>query len=730
MRTPDNGFKQALARGETRIGLWLALADAYAAELCAGSGFDWLLIDGEHAPNDLRSILAALQAVAPYPVHPVVRLPHGDPALIKQVLDLGAATLLVPMVETAEQAHTLARAMRYPPAGTRGVGSGVARSSRWTRFPGYLREADDRVCLLVQVESETGLAQLEAIAAVDGVDGVFIGPADLAASMGHLGRPDAPEVRSAIDAAIAAILKAGKAPGILATDPVLARHYLQLGARFVAVGVDTTLLARSTAALAASFVAPPADKPSLEDLRAAFSGRLLTGEDEMEPFLVDWRRRWRGRALAVAQPDTTLDVAAVLSWCNRNRVPVVPQGGNTGLSGGSVPDGSGRAIVLSLTRLSRIRAVDPVNNTITVEAGCTLQQVQEAARAAGRLFPLSLAAEGTCTIGGNLATNAGGVRVLRYGNARELCLGLEAVTPSGEVWDGLRGLRKDNTGYDLRDLYIGSEGTLGVITAAVLKLHPLPAVETAAFIAVPDLEAAVRVLELGQQRLNAELTAFELLSEECLGLVLKHMPALRRPLAEPSPWYVLIGVSSSRAEGQASQSLMDLLEAALERGWVTDATAAQSLGQVKDLWALRENTSEAQAHEGPTIKHDISLPISAIPEFAIGTGEAIASGYPGVRLAVLGHLGDGNLHYNLLPAADRCGPEHAEAFRALEAPINRLVHDAVARFGGSVSAEHGLGVLRRAEAARYKSPVELRLMRTVKDALDPLGLMNPGKLFA
>lgn len=730
MRTPENEFKLALARGETQIGLWLALADAYSAELVAGSGFDWLLVDGEHAPNDLRSILATLQAVAPYPVHPIVRLPSGDPVLIKQVLDLGATTLLIPMVETADQARALVQAVRYPPNGIRGVGSGIARSSRWARYETYLHEADKRICLLVQVENETGLRNVDEIAAVDGVDGVFVGPADLAASMGYLGQASTPEVLAAIDGAISSILAAGKAPGILMPDRARAKRYIQAGARFVAVGVDTTLLANSTAALAASFRRPRTAAPSLEDLAAAFSGRVIDTPDEMAPFLLDWRRRWQGRALAVVQPDTAEDVAAVVAWCRRNRVPVVPQGGKTGLSGGSVPDDSGTAIVLSLSRLNAIRSIDPLNNTITVEAGCTLLQVQEAARDAGRMFPLSLAAEGTCTIGGNLATNAGGVRVLRYGNARELCLGLQVVTPEGDLWDGLRGLRKDNTGYDLRDLYIGSEGTLGVITAAVLKLHPLPTVETAAFVALPDLEAALKVLDLGQQHLGAELTAFELLSEQCLGLVLKHMPDLRRPLAEAAPWYALIGVSSTRAEADATQSLMEILETALENEWVSDATAAQSIGQVKELWALRENTSEAQAHEGPTIKHDISLPISRIPDFVTQTVAAIMEEFDGVSMAILGHLGDGNLHFNVKPAPPRRNDASTVPFQQLEAPINKLVHDAVARFNGSVSAEHGLGVLRRDEAARYKSAVELRQMRAIKDALDPLGLMNPGKLLA
>jgi FAD/FMN-containing dehydrogenase len=468
---------------------------------------------------------------------------------------------------------------------------------------------------------------------------------------------------------------------------------------------------------------------SLDSLRATFCGRLLTDPAEMAPFLTDWRGKWTGRALAVAQPDRATDVAAVLRWCHQHQVPVVPQGGNTGLSGGSVPDDSGRALLLSLTRLNRVREVDVLNNTLTVEAGVTLAQVQAAALAADRLFPLSLAAEGSCTIGGNLATNAGGVQVLRYGNARELCLGLEVVTAEGELWGGLRALRKDNTGYDLRDLYIGSEGTLGVITAAVLKLFPLPAAQAVALAAVPSPADAVKLLQLAQAALGAQLTAFELISDTCLGLVEKHLPGSRRPLADASPWYVLIEVSDAEDPAHADAAIEALLEAALEQGLASDAAVSSSLAQFEALWALRENISESQGAEGKTIKHDIALPISRIAEFIEATDAAITAAFPSVRLVVFGHLGDGNLHYNLSPAVGRTGAEHAADFLALEAPLNRLVHDAVAARGGSISAEHGLGVLRRDESARYKSAVELGLMQAVKDALDPLGLMNPGKVW-
>jgi FAD/FMN-containing dehydrogenase len=460
-----------------------------------------------------------------------------------------------------------------------------------------------------------------------------------------------------------------------------------------------------------------------------FDGRWLTQPEDMAPFLTDWRRRWTGRALAVAQPATPEGVAAVLRHCRAQRIAVVPQGGNTGLSGGATPDAGGQAVVLSLLRLARIRAVDPLNDTITVDAGCTLAQVQQAAQDAGRLFPLSLAAEGSCTIGGNLATNAGGVQVLRYGNARELCLGLEVVTADGEIWDGLRALRKDNTGYDLRDLFIGSEGTLGVITGAVLKLHPRPARRTVAFAAVHTPQAALALLTLARERLGPALTAFELVSATCLDLVLRHVPAARQPFGTAAPWYVLLEASESGAQAadgaSGSPALEALLETALERGLLADAAVSASQAQFEALWLLREAVSEAQGAEGKTIKHDIALPISALADFLAQAGAATAALAPQLRLVAFGHLGDGNLHYNFSPPASGMD---AAAFLALEAPLNQCVHDLVARHGGSVSAEHGLGVLRRDEAARYKSALELRLQRAIKEALDPLGLLNPGKL--
>ena len=466
--------------------------------------------------------------------------------------------------------------------------------------------------------------------------------------------------------------------------------------------------------------------PRVEDLRARFSGRLITNAADMAPFLTDWRRRYTGRALAVAQPDTTQDVAAVVRWCAEHRVPIVPQGGNTGMVGGATPDPDGRALVLSLARMNRIRAVDPVNNAITVEAGVILAQLQQAARDARRLFPLSLAAEGSCTIGGNLSTNAGGVQVLRYGNTRELCLGLEVVTPDGEVWNGLRGLRKDNTGYDLKDLFIGAEGTLGVITAAVMKLHPLPAAQVTALAAVPDPHAALRLLELAQRRLAASLTAFELISDYCLGLVEKHLPDQRRPLADPSPFYVLLESSDYEGEAHAAERFEALMAEAMEDGTVTDAAIAASIAQSRAFWGLRESIPEAQAREGRNIKHDIAVPISSIGRFIDETSAALEGAFPGIRMVVFGHLGDGNLHYNVSPAPG----VDPDAFMANEPEINRITYDAVTAHRGSISAEHGLGQLKPAENAHYKAPLELALMRRIKQTLDPLGLMNPGKVLA
>lgn len=450
-----------------------------------------------------------------------------------------------------------------------------------------------------------------------------------------------------------------------------------------------------------------------------FQGRLIEAPDDMAPFLVDWRRQFHGRAIAVAQPETTEAVATLVRWCAEHRVPVVPQGGNTGLAGGCVPDRSGQALVLSLARLARIRNVDPAANTLIAEAGCTLQSVHDAAAAAGRLFALSLPSQGSCTIGGNLATNAGGTAVLRYGNARELCLGLEVVTADGRIWNGLRGLRKDNTGLDLRDLFIGAEGTLGVITAAVLKLFPHPAGTAVALAAVPTPEDALRLLAHAQSSLGPALTAFELISRFCLDLVLRHFPTAPDPMGAASAWYVLLEAADWRDATAARHNLAAALEDVIDAGIITDAVIADSLAQAASLWSLREHISDAQAREGAHAKHDISIPIATIPAFIAEAVPAVETSVPGARPAIFGHLGDGNLHVNiLLPPGN---------FAALQAGANRVVHDLTAAYGGSISAEHGLGVLRAAEAARYKSAVELDMLCAIRAALDPLGIMNPGK---
>ena len=450
------------------------------------------------------------------------------------------------------------------------------------------------------------------------------------------------------------------------------------------------------------------------------SAYVLTEAADLAPFLTDWRGRYRGAACCVVRPGSTAEVAAVVKACVLAGVPIVPQGGNTSLCGAATPDQAGRAVVLSLGRLNRVLALDPQNNTITVEAGCTLAQIQAAAQAADRLFPLSLASEGSCQIGGNLSTNAGGVQVLRYGNTRELTLGLEVVLPSGEVWDGLRGLRKDNTGYDLKHLFIGAEGTLGVITGAVLKLFPLPRRQTTCWLNVASPAAAVALLAEAKTAFDAQLTAFELVSEVSLALVLKHIPQARR-LGLAASWYVLAEFSDAPPE-QVEAWLGQCLAAEL----IQDAVLAGSLAQARELWALRENISEAQKIEGVSIKHDIAVPVSAIPEFLARADAELKAAFPGIRVVAFGHVGDGNLHYNLSKAE---AGDNA-AFIASQPQVNHIVHDLVHALNGSISAEHGLGQLKRDEILRYKSAVEIAMMRSVKLALDPQGLMNPGKLLA
>jgi FAD/FMN-containing dehydrogenase len=454
------------------------------------------------------------------------------------------------------------------------------------------------------------------------------------------------------------------------------------------------------------------------------AANVLDGETDMAPFLSDWRGRYHGRARAVVRPRDTAEVAAVVAACAQAGVAMVPQGGNTGLCGGATPLADGAAVVISLARLDRVRALDPDNDTLTVEAGCTLAAVQEAAQAAGRLFPLSLASEGSCLIGGNLSTNAGGVQVLRYGNTRDLVLGLEAVLPDGRVWDGLRALRKDNTGYDLKQLFIGAEGTLGIVTAAVLKLFPAIRTRATAWVAVADPRAAVRLLGLLRAACGDRVSAFEIVGRTALGLVLRHIPGARDPLAGAPAWTVLVELSDPAVDAPLEAQLEAVLGEAVAQGLASDAVVAASVAQARALWALREDISEAQRIEGVSIKHDVSVPVSRIPEFLERAGAALAARWPDIRVVAFGHIGDGNLHYNLSKAV----ADANATFIARTAEVNGIVHDLVCELGGSISAEHGLGQLKREEVLRYKPALEMELMRRVKQAFDPAGLMNPGKV--
>jgi len=453
-------------------------------------------------------------------------------------------------------------------------------------------------------------------------------------------------------------------------------------------------------------------------LRSAFANligekNVLATPQDMAPYTTDWRRQYRGEAQCVLRPGSTAEVAAVVALCAREGIAVVPQGGNTGLCGGSVPTGARPEIVLSLARLNRIRAIDALNDTMTVEAGCVLAAIQHAADAAGRLFALSLAAEGSCQIGGNLSTNAGGVNVLRYGNAREQVLGLEVVLPDGRVWNGLRALRKDNTGYDLKQLFLGAEGTLGVLTAAVLKLHPKPSAQATAWIALRSPARAVELLAQLRARLGERVSAFELVSRRCLEAVLRHVPALRDPLPQAHPWYAL----AEFADAGEPVALAARVEQAFAdaSGLLEDAALAASAAQSQALWRIRETIPEAQF---TNVKHDVSVPVSKVPELIERAGAALQAAFPGEPVYAFGHIGDGNIHYNV----------GSEALLARRAEVNSVVYGVVDALGGSISAEHGLGQLKREEIRRHKEPLELELMRALKQALDPRGLMNPGKV--
>jgi FAD/FMN-containing dehydrogenase len=451
---------------------------------------------------------------------------------------------------------------------------------------------------------------------------------------------------------------------------------------------------------------------------------VLTGDADVAPYLTDWRGRFTGRARAVLRPADPQQVAGLVRLCAAHRVPVVPQGGRTGLVIGSVPDESGKAVVLSLRRLNRIRAVDPINRTMTVDAGCILHDIQQAAAAQGMLFPLSLAAEGSCTIGGNLATNAGGTGVLRYGNTRELCLGLEVVTAHGELWDGLRGLRKDNTGYDLRDLYHRRRRHAGRDHRR--RAQAVPAAEGRHHGPGGAGQLPRRPRTAGHGPGNRRPDPDRLRADERRQPApgRQALPALPHPFPQTHPQYALLELSSHESEQHAVRLLEETIENALEAGLAQDAVVATSIAQSRALWAIREHIPLAQAADGKNIKHDISVPISRIADFVETTDALLARAWPGVQVVCFGHLGDGNLHYNIAPPA---GTPH-EAFLAYQGDVNRIVHDSVAAHGGSISAEHGIGALKRDELPRYKAQVELDLMRAIKAALDPLGIMNPGKI--
>src|SRR5262245_39143675 len=467
------------------------------------------------------------------------------------------------------------------------------------------------------------------------------------------------------------------------------------------------------------------DAALLERLKAVVGPKgWLDGADDLASHLVDWRRRFRGKTPLLLKPGSAAEVAEIVRLCAAAQVPLVPQGGHTGLAGGGIPHETGDEVLLSLSRLNRVRAVDAANYTMTVDAGCILKQVQDAAAAEDRLFPLSLAAEGSCQIGGNLSTNAGGITVLRYGNARDLVLGLEVVLPDGQVWDGLRGLRKDNTGYDLKQLFLGAEGTLGIITAAVLKLFPKPIERVTAFVAINDLAAAVELLARCRAGSGDAVTSFELLPRTGIDLGQKFIAGIVEPLAERRDYYVLIELTAAVADSGMRATLERTLERALEDELIADATVADSVEQARRLWFMREAIVELQKFAGASIKHDISLPVSRVPEFLPRAIETVAQTQPGIRPVSFGHVGDGNIHFNLYQPEGMDGA----AFLARQPEMNRIVHDIVADLGGSFSAEHGIGRLRRDDMQRYKPALELELMRRIKQALDPDNIMNPGKV--
>ncbi len=452
---------------------------------------------------------------------------------------------------------------------------------------------------------------------------------------------------------------------------------------------------------------------------------VLTEDQDKSPYLTDWRKRFSGKALAVVLPRTSEEVARIVALCAKSQTAIVPQGGHTGFCGGATPDGSGKQIILNLKRMNSIRDIDVANQTITLEAGCILQLVQEKAAEQGFLFPLSLGAEGSCMIGGNLATNAGGTNVLRYGNTRDLCLGLEVVTAKGEIWNGLKGLRKDNTGYDLRDLFVGSEGTLGIITAAVMKLYPLPISQWTTLVATDNISSTIALLNLFQRRATSLLTGFEMMTHESLALNEKHFPQMANPLKGNPPFTILIELSDHESEAHVRQLLETILEEAFETGLISDAVIASNLSQANAFWHMREHITLAQAEEGANLKHDITIPLSSLENFIQETDGLMRAQYPGIRIINFGHLGDGNLHYNIAPP--ECSNPN-EFNRNHEKAIHELIYSQVERCQGSISAEHGVGQLKLEGLRAHKGEVAHELMKSLKRALDPQNILNPHKV--
>lgn len=468
---------------------------------------------------------------------------------------------------------------------------------------------------------------------------------------------------------------------------------------------------------------------STNHLLAEFAGAIgeeyvLSKDEDKAPHLTDWGKRFKGNALAILRPKNTSEVAALVKICKHHQVPIVPQGGNTGLCGGATPDASGHAVVICLRRLKQIQALDLENSTITVGAGAILKDVQDATILQNRLFPLSLAAEGSCTIGGNLATNAGGVQVLRYGNMRDLTLGLEVVTANGEIWNGLRGLRKDNTGYSLKDLFIGSEGTLGIITAATLKVFPLPKTKITVLVKVMDVASSIALLQQVQKVCSADLTAFELISSRAIELLSDRFILAQQLLQDQSDWVVLIELSSMDSEDKVRLDLQNALMDAMDSNLVLDGIVADSIHQSKTMWGIREAIPEAQLQLGTVIKHDISLPISELNKFIQTTNARLKESWPDIEIIVFGHVGDGNLHYNIVGM----NLEVSALLENRRGQINQLVHDQVYQHNGSFSAEHGIGQAKVTELTERKSSVEMALMRALKESLDPLYIMNPNKI--